>query len=213
MELRIGSTAPDFEADTTKGHIRLYDWAGDNWIFFFSHPADFTPVCTTELGRIAHLMDAFERRGVKPIGLSTDTVHEHFKWIVDVNDTQDVTVKFPIIADPDLKIAQLYDMIHPDESDMETIRSVFIIDPSRKVRLTMNYPLSIGRNFDEVLRAIDALQTSDAKNIVTPSDWKPGGRIIIPPSVPNHEAEMLYPEGWEEQRPYLRLARLDQRAN
>lgn len=205
MSLHIGNTAPNFTADTTKGEITLHDWAGGSWVFFFSHPADFTPVCTTEMGRTAQLADQFASRDVKPLGLSTDTVEEHLKWIGDVNDTQRTDVEFPIVADPELKVAKLYDMIHPEESDTQAVRSVFIIDPDNKLRLTMTYPMNVGRNFEEILRVIDALQTGDANKIATPADWAPGDKVIIPPSITNDEAKSLFPQGWEELRPYLRL--------
>lgn len=204
MTLHIGDTAPDFTIDTTTGKISLHEWAGDSWVFFFSHPADFTPVCTTEMGRTAQLASEFEKRNTKPLGLSTDTVEEHVKWIEDVNDTQKTTLEFPIVADADHKIAQLYDMIHPGESETAAVRSVFIIDPNKKVRLTMTYPMSVGRNFDEILRVIDALQIGDKHEIATPADWTPGGKVIIPPSVTNEEAKKKFPQGWDEQRPYLR---------
>jgi len=205
MSLHIGDTAPDFTADSTIGEINFHQWAGDSWVFFFSHPADFTPVCTTEMGRTAQLADKFSARNTKPLGLSTDTAAEHLKWISDVNETQHTDLQFPIVADPDLKIAKLYDMIHPEESETAAVRSVFIIDPDKKLRLTMTYPMNVGRNFDEILRVIDALQLSDAKNIATPADWNPGKKVIIPPSIKDDEAKTLFPQGWDELRPYLRL--------
>ena len=208
MSLRIGDTAPDFTVATQKGEISFHDWAGDSWVFFFSHPADFTPVCTTEMGRTAQLADQFAARNVKPLGLSTDTVEEHVKWIDDVNDTQNTNLVFPIVADADLKIAKLYDMIHPDQSETAAVRSVFIIDPDKKIRLTMTYPMSVGRNFTEILRVIDALQLSDEKGIATPADWKKGDKVIIPPSVSNDKAKDLFPNGWDELRPYLRLTKV-----
>jgi len=208
MSLHIGDIAPDFEADTTKGRIRFHDWAGESWVFFFSHPADFTPVCTTEMGRTAQLSAEFAKRNVKPLGLSTDMLEEHLKWIEDVNDTQHTTVDFPIVADYNLRIAKLYDMIHPEESSTEAVRSVFIIDPDKKLRLTMTYPLDVGRNFDEILRAIDALQTVDANGVALPADWRPGKKAIIPPSVTDEQAKDLFPQGWDEIRPYLRLVDL-----
>ncbi len=204
MSIHIGSTAPDFTAQTTAGTISFHDWIGDSWVFFFSHPADFTPVCTTEMGRTAQLADQFAARNTKPIGLSTDSVEEHFEWIKDVNDTQNTQLNFPIIADKDLKVARLYDMIHEHESSTEAVRSVFIIDPDKKIRLTMTYPMNVGRNFDEILRVIDALQLADAKTIATPADWKPGARVIIPPSVSDEDARKNYPNGFETIRPYLR---------
>ncbi|MBX2813484.1 MAG: peroxiredoxin [Myxococcales bacterium] len=209
MSLRIGDTAPNFTINTTKGEITLHDWAGDNWVFFFSHPADFTPVCTTEMGRTAQLAEEFAKRKTKALGLSTDTVKEHLAWIEDVNDTQNTTVNFPIVADAEHKIAQLYDMIHPSESSTATVRSVFIIDPNRKIRLTMTYPMSVGRNFDEIIRVIDALQAGDANKIATPADWLPGDNVIIPPSISNEDAKGIFPQGWDEVRPYLRLTNID----
>jgi alkyl hydroperoxide reductase subunit AhpC len=204
MTLLLGDIVPNFKADTTIGPISFHDWIGEDWAFFFSHPADFTPVCTTEMGRTAQLADQFTARGVKPIGLSTDSVEEHLKWIMDVNDTQNTTLRFPIIADPNFEVAKLYEMIHPDESQTAAVRSVFIIDPNKKLRLSMTYPMSVGRNFDEILRTIDALQTSDAKGVALPADWRPGDRAIIPPSVSNADAKMKFPQGFEEIRPYLR---------
>ena len=208
MSLHIGDTAPDFTVDSQVGEISLHEWAGDSWVFFFSHPADFTPVCTTEMGRTAQLANEFEKRNTKPLGLSTDTAEEHRKWIEDVNDTQNTDLKFPIVADADLSIAKLYDMIHPDESETAAVRSVFIIDPDKKVRLTMTYPMSVGRNFDEILRVIDALQLSDAKRIATPADWMPGKEIIIPPSISDDEAKTLFPQGWTTHRSYLRTTKV-----
>lgn len=205
MTLRIGDTAPNFSAETTAGKIDFHDFIGDNWVFFFSHPADFTPVCTTEMGRTAQLAEEFAKRNTKPLGLSTDTLDEHLKWIVDVDDTQHTTVRFPIVADPERKIAALYDMIHPHESSTAAVRSVFIIDPNKKIRLTMTYPLNVGRNFEEILRVIDALQLVDAKNIATPADWEPGKKVIIPPSVTSDEATVRFPQGFDEVRPYLRF--------
>ena len=208
MILRIGDIAPDFEADTTDGHISFHDWAKGSWIFFFSHPADFTPVCTTEMGRTAQLFQAFADRNVKPIGLSTDSVEEHLKWVEDVNDTQHTTVNFPIIADADLTVSIKYEMLHPNESSTETVRSVFIIDPDLKIRLTMTYPMSVGRNFDEIVRVIDALQANEKHKIATPADWLPGEKVIIPPSVSNETAKTQFPQGWVELRPYLRLTEI-----
>ena len=197
MTLHIGDTAPDFTVDTQNGEISLHEWAGENWVFFFSHPADFTPVCTTEMGRTAQLAEEFAKRSTKPLGLSTDTAEEHRKWIKDVNDTQHTDLTFPIVA-------KMYDMIHPDESETAAVRSVFIIDPDKKIRLTMTYPMSVGRNFDEILRVIDALQLSDRKRIATPADWQIGKEVIIPPSISNEEAKGLFPQGWTEHRSYLR---------
>lgn len=209
MGLKIGYTAPDFTIETTHGKLHLHDWAGDSWVFFFSHPGDFTPVCTTEVGRTAQLADEFAKRNVKPLGLSTDTVENHLAWIKDVNGTQNTKVQFPIIADPHLAIAKLYEMIHPGESETAAVRTVFIIDPARILRLTMTYPLTIGRNFDEILRVIDALQTSDKHNVATPADWTPGEQVIIPPSLSPAEAHAQFTQGWREVRPYLRFTDLD----
>ena len=174
MTLLLGDIVPDFTADSTTGPISFHDWIGGDWAFFFSHPADFTPVCTTEMGRTSQLSAEFTKRGVKPIGLSTDTVEEHLKWIEDVNDTQKTTLRFPIVADPDLKIAKLYEMIHPSQSETAAVRSVYIIDSDKKLRLTMTYPMNVGRNFDEILRVTDALQTGDKFGVATPADWVPG---------------------------------------
>lgn len=205
MSLRIGDTAPDFTVDTTTGAIDFHDWIGDSWCFFFSHPADFTPVCTTEMGRTAQLASEFDKRNTKPLGLSTDGVKEHLEWIEDVNDTQNTELKFPIVADANKEIAQLYDMIHPNESDTAAVRSVFIIDSNKKIRLTMTYPMSVGRNFDEILRVIDALQAGDKNGIATPADWQVGGKVIIPPSVTNEDATKKFPQGFDLVRPYLRF--------
>ena len=208
MSLRIGQIAPNFKADTTNGPIDFHEFIGTSWVFFFSHPADFTPVCTTEMGRTSQLDAEFKKRNVKSVGLSTDTVDEHNKWIADVNDTQHTTLQFPIIADPDLKISRLYEMIHPSESETAAVRSVFIIDPDRKIRLTMTYPMAVGRNFDEILRVIDALQTGDKAKVATPADWRPGDKVIIPPSISNEEAKNLFPQGWDEVRSYLRYTNI-----
>ncbi|KAB7624065.1 peroxiredoxin [Alkalilimnicola sp. S0819] len=208
MGLHLGDIAPDFEIDTTKGKISFHEWLGDSWGFFFSHPADFTPVCTTEMGKTAKLAGEFAARNTKPLGLSTDTVDEHNKWITDINDTQGCSLEFPIVADPDHKVAQLYDMIHPGESDTAAVRTVFIIDPAKKIRLTLTYPMQVGRNFDEILRVIDALQLGDKHKIATPADWQKGQKVIIPPSISNEEAEKIFPQGWDEQRSYLRLTEI-----
>ncbi|HXD24436.1 MAG TPA: peroxiredoxin [Propionibacteriaceae bacterium] len=205
MSLHIGDLAPDFSIDTSMGPIRFHQWAADSWVFFFSHPADFTPVCTTEMGRTAQLAPEFAKRHTKPLGLSTDTAAAHLKWIGDVNATQATHVEFPIIADPGLEVARLYDMIHSSQSATEAVRSVFIIDPDKKIRLTLTYPMNVGRNFDEILRVIDALQLADAKKVATPADWRPGNKVIIPLSVTDDMAKERYPQGWEAPRPYLRL--------
>ena len=208
MSLHIGDTAPNFTVDSTAGEINLHEWADDSWVFFFSHPADFTPVCTTEMGMTAKLADEFDKRNVKPLGLSTDTVEEHLEWIKDVDETQHTTLKFPILADPDLRIAKLYDMIHPDQSATAAVRSVFIIDPAKKIRLVMTYPMSVGRNFDEILRVIDSLQLADRAKVVTPANWTPGGDVIIPPSISDEEARELFPQGFETIKPYLRTTKV-----
>lgn len=204
MTLLLGDIVPDFTAETTLGPISFHDWIGNDWAFFFSHPADFTPVCTTEMGRTSQLSAEFAKRGVKPIGLSTHTVEEHLKWIEDVNDTQNTTLRFPIVADDNLEISKLFEMIHPSESKTAAVRSVFIIDNAKKLRLTMTYPMSVGRNFDEILRVIDALKTGDANGVALPADWRPGDRAIIPPTVTDAEAQAKFPQGFETIRPYLR---------
>lgn len=209
MSLHIGDTAPNFTTDSTVGQINLHDWAGDSWIFFFSHPADFTPVCTTEMGATAKLADEFAKRNVKPLGLSTDTADEHRAWISDVNETQGVDMQFPIVDDASLEIAKLYDMIHPDQSETAAVRSVFIIDPAKKIRLILTYPMSVGRNFDEIIRVIDSLQLSDAKGVVTPANWRPGGEVIIPPSVSDADARAKFPQGFTTLKSYLRMVQVD----
>ena len=208
MSLKLGDTAPNFTAATTKGEISLHDWAGDAWVFFFSHPADFTPICTTEMGMTAKHAADFAARNVKPLGLSTDSVEEHNKWISDVNETQGVSLDFPIVADKDLTIARTYDMIHPDVNTTEAVRSVFIIDPNKKIRLTMTYPMNVGRNFDEIIRVIDALQIADAKTVALPANWRPGDKVIIPLSVTDEAAKTKFPNGFEAKRPYLRMTQL-----
>ena len=208
MTLRLGDTAPNFTAATTKGDITLHDWSGDSWVFFFSHPADFTPICTTEMGMTSKHAADFAARNVKPLGLSTDSVEEHNKWVSDVNETQGVDLQFPIIADGDLTVAKLYDMIHPEASQTATVRSVFIIDPNNKIRLTMTYPMNVGRNFDEILRVIDALQIADEKTVALPANWTPGDEVIIPLSVSTEDAQAKYPN-LKVLKPYLRVTTLD----
>jgi thioredoxin-dependent peroxiredoxin len=207
MALLIGDVAPDFEADTTIGRIRFYDWLGKSWGVLFSHPKDYTPVCTTELGATAKLQGEFAKRGVKVIGLSVDSVQDHQGWKKDIEQTQGASVDFPMIADADMKVANLYGMIHPNASDRFTVRSVFVIDPNKKVRLTLSYPASAGRNFDEILRVIDSLQLTDKFKVATPVNWKPGEDVIIVTSVNNEDAKKLFPEGWKEVKPYLRVVR------
>lgn len=205
MALRIGDTAPDFTVDTTAGNISFHDWAGDSWVVLYSHPADFTPVCTTELGRTAQLKDEFARRGAKAIAVSVDPVDSHQRWIGDINETQNAEVNFPIIGDEGRKVAELYDMIHPNADASATVRSVFIIDPNRKIRATITYPASTGRNFGEILRVIDSLQLTDNHKVATPVDWQEGGDCVIMPSISDEDAKSQFPKGWKELRPYLRM--------
>lgn len=206
MTLRLGDTAPDFEQQTSQGPIKFHEWAGNSWVVLFSHPADFTPVCTTELGLTAKLKPEFDKRNVKAIALSVDPVDSHTSWIKDIEETQQTVVGFPIIADPDKKVAGLYDMIHPNQSATATVRSLFIIDPAKKVRLIITYPMSTGRNFDEVLRVIDALQLTDGYTVATPGNWKEGDDVIIPLSVTDPEQiKQKYPKGYSAPRPYLRI--------
>ncbi|MBA1148682.1 peroxiredoxin [Ectothiorhodospiraceae bacterium WFHF3C12] len=205
MSLRIGDTAPDFTVETTEGTIDFHEWSGDHWVVLYSHPADFTPVCTTELGQTAKLKQEFDKRNVKPIALSVDPVDDHKKWVSDINDTQNTTVNFPIIGDKDRKVAELYDMIHPNADATATVRSVFIIDPNKKIRATLTYPASTGRNFGEILRVIDSLQLTDHHKVATPVDWVEGQDCVILPSISNEDAEKQFPKGWKELRPYLRM--------
>jgi len=207
MGLQLGDTAPDFEADTTAGKIKFHQWLGNSWGVLFSHPKDYTPVCTTELGETAKLKAEFEKRGAKIIGLSVDTLQDHVGWKRDIEQTQNTTVDFPMIADPQMKVANLYGMIHPNASDRFTVRSVFIIDPNKKVRLTLNYPASAGRNFHEILRVLDSMLLTDKHKVATPVNWKPGDDVIISTSVSNEEAKKMFPEGWKEIKPYLRVVR------
>lgn len=207
MSLQIGDTAPDFQATTTAGAIKFHDWLGGSWGVLFSHPKDFTPVCTTELGYTERLRPEFEKRGVKVIGLSVDAVTDHERWADDIEATQGARPRFPIIGDADRAVANLYGMLHPKADTTFTVRSVFIIDPAKKVRATITYPASTGRNFDEILRVIDSLQLTDKHRVATPVNWQPGQDVIIVPSVPNEEASRLFPNGWVEQRPYLRLVK------
>ena len=206
MTLRLGDTAPDFEQDSTIGTLRFHDWAGDSWVVLFSHPADFTPVCTTELGLTAKLKPEFDKRKVKAIALSVDPAETHRTWIKDIEATQDAVVGFPIIADADKKVAALYDMIHPEQSMTATVRSLFVIDPNKKVRLTITYPMSTGRNFDEVLRVIDALQLTDGYSVATPGNWRDGDDVIIPLTIQDPEViKQKFPKGYSAARPYLRV--------
>lgn len=205
MALQLGDTAPDFTADSTEGEIQFHKWIGDSWVMFFSHPADFTPVCTTELGELARRKAEFDRRNVKLLGLSVDPVESHKRWAQDIKDVKGTALNYPILADPDRKVAHLYDMMHPKADPKVTVRSVFIIDPKKAIRLTMTYPPSAGRNVDELLRAIDSLQLTDKEKLATPVDWRPGQEAIIVPSVPDAEAKKLFPQGWKTLKPYLRL--------
>jgi thioredoxin-dependent peroxiredoxin len=205
MTVRLGDIAPDFTAATTQGEIHFHDWLGDSWGVLFSHPKDFTPVCTTELGYVAKIKPEFDKRNVKVIGLSVDSVDSHVKWEEDIAETQGTPVNFPMIGDPDRAVADLYDMIHPNASDTLTVRSVFIIGPDKKVKLTLTYPASTGRNFDEILRVIDSLQLTAKYKVATPANWVDGNDVIIGGPVTNEEAEKLFPQGWTTVKPYLRV--------
>lgn len=206
MSIRLGDIAPDFEQDSSAGRIRFHEWLGDSWGILFSHPADFTPVCTTELGFTAKLKDEFAQRGVKAIALSVDPVEAHLKWIEDIEETQDIQVDFPILADADRKVSDLYDLIHPNASDTQTVRSLFIIDPAKKVRLIITYPASTGRNFHEILRVIDSLQLTDNYKVATPANWQDGDEVVIVPSLKDEaEIQQRFPQGYREVKPYLRL--------
>jgi thioredoxin-dependent peroxiredoxin len=206
MSLRLGDTAPDFEQDSSEGRIKFHEWLGDSWGVLFSHPADFTPVCTTELGLTAKLKSEFAKRNVKAIALSVDSVESHSKWIGDINETQNTQVNFPILADGDRKVSTLYDMIHPEASATLTVRSLFIIDPKKKIRLIITYPASTGRNFDEVLRVIDSLQLTEHHLVATPGNWKQGEDVVIVPSLQDpEEIKRRFPAGYKAVRPYLRL--------
>ena len=207
MALRLGDDAPNFTAETTEGKIDFYDWKGDSWAVLFSHPKDFTPVCTTELGYTAKLKPEFEKRGVKVIGLSVDPLEDHVKWSKDIEETQGTAPNFPMIADKDRKVADLYDMIHPNANDTLTVRSVFVVGPDNKVKLTLTYPASTGRNFDEILRVIDSLQLTAKHKVATPANWKQGDDVIIVPSLSNEDAKKLFPNGWDEKKPYLRVVK------
>ncbi len=206
MSIQLGDIAPDFSAETTEGKINFHEWIGNSWCIFFSHPKDFTPVCTTELGEVARKMPEFKKRGAKVLALSVDPLESHKGWIGDINETQKVTVSYPIVADPSREVAQLYGMIHPKALDSFTVRTVFIIDPNKKVRLMITYPAPTGRNFDEILRVLDALQLTDKASVATPVNWKPGGECIILPSIKDpEEMKKKFPKGWKELKPYLRM--------
>ncbi|MQR02701.1 peroxiredoxin [Glaciimonas soli] len=206
MTLRLGDVAPDFEQDSSLGKIKFYDWVGKSWVVLFSHPADFTPVCTTELGLTSKLKSEFEKRGVKVIALSVDPADKHQEWIKDINETQNTVLGFPIIADADRKVSELYDLIHPNASTTATVRSLFVIDPDKKLRLTITYPASTGRNFDEILRVIDSLQLTDSHSVATPVNWKDGDDVVIIPSLQDPEVlKQKFPKGYKAVRPYLRI--------
>ena len=214
MSLAIGDTAPDFEADTTEGKIRFYDWIGDKWAVLFSHPKDFTPVCTTELGYMARIKPEFDKRGVKIIGISADPIDRHAKWAEDIKETQGYAPNYPMIGDPDLKVAKAYGMLPASASgdpskrtaaDNQTVRNVFIIAPDKKIKLILVYPMTVGRNFDEVLRVIDSLQLNAKHKVATPAQWKPGEDVIIAGSVNDDDAKKLFPQGWKSPKPYIRI--------
>ncbi len=205
MSLRLGDTAPNFTAKTTEGEINFHEWLGDSWGVLYSHPADFTPVCTTELGRTAALKEAFAKRNTKAIALSVDPLKDHMDWLKDIEETQNVTMNFPIIADDDRKVSEAYDMIHTNEDATFTVRSVFVIDPNKKIRLTLTYPPSTGRNFTEILRVIDSLQLTDKYSVATPVDWEQGQDVVVSPSIPTDEARTKFSKGVTEIRPYLRM--------
>jgi alkyl hydroperoxide reductase subunit AhpC len=208
MGIQLGQTAPDFTQASTKGPIHFHEWLGNSWGLFFSHPKNFTPVCTTELGEVARLRPEWDKRNVKTIGLSVDKVDAHNRWADDIKETQGSTLDFPMIADSDASVARLYDMIHPDTDANVTVRSVFVIDPNKKVRLILTYPPSAGRNFQEVLRAIDSLQLTDSEKVSTPVNWQPGDRVVISPAISDEAARAKYPQGYETLKPYLRLVKL-----
>src|SRR6202171_1925030 len=205
MALRLGDIAPDFTAETTEGPISFHEWIGNGWACLFSHPKDFTPVCTTELGEASRLKPEFDKRNVKVVGLSVDQTDSHKRWAEDIRETQGTALNFPVIADPDHKVAELYDMIHPEISDTTTVRSVFVIGPDKKVKLMITYPASTGRNFQEILRVIDSLQLTAKHKVATPADWKQGEDVIIVPAVSDEEAKERFPAGFKTLKPYLRV--------
>jgi len=205
MTLQLGDTVPDFTQDSSEGPIHFYEWMEDKWVVLFSHPADYTPVCTTELGEVAKLKPEFDKRNVKVIALSVDDTKSHEGWIKDINETQKTTVNYPILADADRKVSNLYGMIHPNANPNVTVRSVFVIDPNKKLRLTITYPPSTGRNFDEILRVIDSLQLTDQYSVATPANWKDGDDCVVVPSMPTEEAKQKFPKGVTEIKPYLRM--------
>jgi len=205
MAIRLGDIAPDFTADTTQGTISFHEWLGDSWGVLFSHPKDFTPVCTTELGYVAKIKPEFDKRNVKVIGLSVDPVESHVKWEQDIEETQGTAVNFPMIGDPDRKVSDLYDMVHPNANDTLTVRSGFILGPDKKVKLTLTYPASTGRNFDEILRVIDSLQLTAKYSVATPANWKDGEDVIIGGTVSDEDAKAKFPDGWKTVKPYIRV--------
>jgi alkyl hydroperoxide reductase subunit AhpC len=208
MTLRLGDKAPDFTQDSTEGPIHFSDWQRGSWAVLFSHPADFTPVCTTELGMVAKLKPEFDKRNVKVIGLSVDPADSHQRWAADIEETQGAALNFPLLADADRKVSQLYDMLPAEAAATATVRSVFVIDPQGKLRLSLTYPASTGRNFDEILRVIDSLQTTDRDKVATPVNWKPGDEVVILPAISNEEADKLFPQGYRQIKPYLRMTSL-----
>ena len=208
MSIQLGQVAPDFEQDSTEGRISFHQWLGESWGVLFSHPKDFTPVCTTELGEVARLKPEFDRRNVKVIGLSVDSLEHHATWNQDILDVTGASVNFPMLSDPDRKVSTLYGMIHPEADAAVTVRSVFVIDPAKKVRMMMTYPPSAGRSFPEILRVIDSLQITDKRKVSTPVNWQPGERAIILPSVSDADAKERFPQGWEAKKPYLRYVDL-----
>jgi len=205
MALRLGDAAPNFQAETTDGPIDFYDYLGDGWGVLFSHPKDFTPVCTTELGRVAKLKPEFDKRNVKVVGLSVDPLDSHNAWVGDIEETQGTALNFPLVADPDRTVSDLYDMIHPNANDTLTVRSVFVVGPDKKVKLMITYPASTGRNFDEILRVIDSLQLTASYSVATPVDWKDGEDVIIVPALSDEDAKAKFPKGWNPVKPYLRI--------
>ncbi len=205
MALRLGDTVPNFTQESSEGTINFYDWAGDSWVILFSHPKDFTPVCTTELGTVAKLKPEFDKRNVKALALSVDDVNSHVGWIGDIEETQSTKLNYPILADPDRKVSDLYDMIHPNANNTLTVRSVFVIDPQKKLRLTLTYPASTGRNFDEILRVVDSLQLTDNHSVATPANWTDGGDCVVVPSISTEDAKQKFPKGVTELKPYLRM--------
>ncbi|AKM09405.1 peroxiredoxin [Croceicoccus naphthovorans] len=213
MVIQLGQIAPDFEQDSTQGRISFHDWLGSSWGVLFSHPKNFTPVCTTELGEVAKLRPEWDKRNVKPIGLSVDPVEAHHKWELDIEETQSAALDFPMIADPDARVSSLYDMIHPESDPTVTVRSVFVIDPSKKVRLILTYPPSTGRNFAEILRAIDSLQLTDTRSVATPVNWSPGEEVVISPKLSDEEAQRQFPQGFRTLKPYLRMVDLQASGN